>query len=138
MPPPSPPLLTCAALLSSSHSPLFSNRDYAFCAHAILPVKPTTLIVEDAALDERFKESPLVTGAPFIRFVLKIMSPFFLQRKAQNPCLSSHVPPSKHCRLLLAEEIPKPMSVVARPPPLKHLLLRISLSRARGGRSNTV
>lgn len=45
-----------------------THRDYAFCAHAILPVKPTTLIVEDAALDERFKESPLVTGAPFIRF----------------------------------------------------------------------
>jgi len=45
-----------------------THRDYAFCAHAILPAKPTTLIVEDAALDERFKESPLVTGAPFIRF----------------------------------------------------------------------
>ena len=41
-------------------------RDVAFCAHAILEDGP--LVVLDAKEDVRFHKSPLVTGAPFIRF----------------------------------------------------------------------
>ncbi|MEC4718009.1 excisionase family DNA-binding protein [Noviherbaspirillum sp. CPCC 100848] len=41
-------------------------REWAFCSHAILNEMP--LIVEDAAEDERFKNNPLVTGAPYLRF----------------------------------------------------------------------
>jgi two-component system, NtrC family, sensor kinase len=42
-------------------------RAFAFCAHAILtPDQP--LIVSDATLDLRFKDNPLVTGEPGIRF----------------------------------------------------------------------
>ena len=41
-------------------------RDHAFCATAIL--EPTPLIVEDARNDMRFRENPLVTGSPGIRF----------------------------------------------------------------------
>lgn len=42
-------------------------RDRSFCAHAILDPQKT-LIVEDASLDARFADNPLVTGEPNIRF----------------------------------------------------------------------
>lgn len=41
-------------------------REHAFCAHAIL--KNELLIVGDVLEDDRFKDSPLVTGEPHIRF----------------------------------------------------------------------
>ena len=41
-------------------------REHAFCAHTILGQE--TMVVEDATADERFASSPLVTGAPHMRF----------------------------------------------------------------------
>lgn len=41
-------------------------RDVAFCSHAILDERP--LVVEDARLDPRFDDNPLVTGAPNVIF----------------------------------------------------------------------
>jgi diguanylate cyclase (GGDEF)-like protein len=41
-------------------------RAISFCAHAILG--DDTLVVPDALEDPRFRDSPLVTGEPFIRF----------------------------------------------------------------------
>lgn len=41
-------------------------RDQAFCAYTILGSAP--LVVEDAARDERFRDNPLVTGTPNVRF----------------------------------------------------------------------
>jgi len=41
-------------------------RSISFCGHAILIGQP--LLVEDASTDERFRDNPLVTGAPNIRF----------------------------------------------------------------------
>ena len=43
-----------------------TTRDVSFCGHAILQEDP--FIVADAALDLRFADNPLVTGAPHIRF----------------------------------------------------------------------
>lgn len=43
-----------------------THRDYAFCAQAILDEE--ILIIPDATQDDRFKENPLVTGDPNIRF----------------------------------------------------------------------
>ncbi len=44
-----------------------TERNVAFCAHAILSTKDI-LIVSDATKDERFQANPLVTGGPGIRF----------------------------------------------------------------------
>ena len=42
-------------------------REQAFCAHAIInPAR--AMIINDATLDERFMDNPLVTGEPHIRF----------------------------------------------------------------------
>ena len=41
-------------------------RSISFCGHAIL--REQMLIIPDAALDPRFADNPLVTGAPHIRF----------------------------------------------------------------------
>ena len=43
-------------------------RQISFCAHAILQEFDEQLIVLDTYLDSRFRENPLVTGYPFIRF----------------------------------------------------------------------
>ncbi|GAA3956563.1 PAS domain S-box protein [Allohahella marinimesophila] len=43
-----------------------TERAISFCGHAIL--QKEIFEVQDARLDERFAENPLVTGAPFIQF----------------------------------------------------------------------
>ncbi|MFN0140636.1 MAG: diguanylate cyclase domain-containing protein [Pyrinomonadaceae bacterium] len=42
-------------------------RDQAFCSYTILNAKKT-MVVTDAATDDRFRQNPLVTGEPKIRF----------------------------------------------------------------------
>ncbi len=41
-------------------------RDVAFCSHVV--ASGEQLVVEDARLDERFRDNPFVTGDPYIRF----------------------------------------------------------------------
>lgn len=44
-----------------------NSREHSFCAHAILTPEKT-LIVEDATLDPRFADNPVVTGEMNVRF----------------------------------------------------------------------
>lgn len=41
-------------------------KEISFCAHAI--VEDQLMVIEDTILDERFKNNPMVTGEPHIRF----------------------------------------------------------------------
>jgi hypothetical protein len=43
-------------------------RNTSFCAYTFEPLRPEVFCVPDATKDERFRENPLVTGAPHIRF----------------------------------------------------------------------
>ena len=43
-----------------------THRDLSFCAHAILG--GDVMVVPDTRLDSRFADSPVVTGAPHVRF----------------------------------------------------------------------
>jgi PAS domain S-box-containing protein len=43
-------------------------RSHSFCAKAILQPQPHVMVVPDARADDRFKDNPLVTGEPHLRF----------------------------------------------------------------------
>lgn len=43
-----------------------TSRDISFCAHALHV--SDVLVIEDASMDNRFHDNPLVVGAPFIHF----------------------------------------------------------------------
>ena len=43
-----------------------TDRELSFCAHIV--ENPNVMVVEDAMLDDRFFDNPLVTEEPYIRF----------------------------------------------------------------------
>eukprot|EP01041_Mallomonas_annulata_P011975 gene11975-25080_t len=45
-----------------------THRDNSFSAYAILDDSPDVYVVLDVQADERFKNNPLVTGPPYVRF----------------------------------------------------------------------
>lgn len=67
-----------------------TDRDVAFCAHAILQDAP--LIIPDATADPRFVDNPLVTGKPFIRFYAGFPVRGPGGRKVGTLCIADHKP----------------------------------------------
>ena len=75
-----------------------TSREVSFCAHAILDTGP--LIVRDATTDERFRDNPLVTGEPGIRFYAGIPL-----QNAEGYCLGSLCVLDQQPRDISAEEL---------------------------------
>jgi len=45
-----------------------THRNYAFCSYTVLPMTSEVFVVPDSDNDIRFKNNPLVTGPPFVKF----------------------------------------------------------------------
>jgi sigma-B regulation protein RsbU (phosphoserine phosphatase) len=67
-----------------------THRSTSFCSHTILQNGP--LVVPDALLDPRFRDSPLVVGKPFIRFYAGHPLAGPGGRNVGTLCLADHVP----------------------------------------------
>jgi sigma-B regulation protein RsbU (phosphoserine phosphatase) len=65
-------------------------RGISFCSHTILQDGP--LVIPDALLDDRFKDSPLVLHAPLIRFYAGHPLRGPTGRKVGTLCLADHLP----------------------------------------------
>lgn len=83
-------------------------RDLAFCAHAIL--QDNVFVVENSAKDERFRDNPLVVGAPNVVFYAG--APLMLDQdiKIGTLCVINHSPqnmtdPQKAALQALARQV---------------------------------
>lgn len=69
-----------------------TSRDISFCGHAIIGDDP--FVIYDAQEDERFRDNPLVTGPPHIRFYAGIPLRIPVGYKLGTLCIISSKPRS--------------------------------------------
>jgi GAF domain-containing protein len=65
-------------------------RQAAFCSHTI--VTPALLVVPDTRADPRFRDNPLVTGAPHIRFYAGAPLAYEGEVRLGSLCIMDHKP----------------------------------------------
>ena len=68
------------------------GREATFCAHAVAAAGDTAFVVPDARLDPRFRDSPLVTGEPGIRFYASAPLVAPARHKLGTLCVIDRVP----------------------------------------------
>jgi sigma-B regulation protein RsbU (phosphoserine phosphatase) len=67
-----------------------TDRSTSFCGHTIQQNEP--LIIEDARLDDRFRDNPLVIGDPFVRFYAGYPLSAESGHNVATLCLADRVP----------------------------------------------
>ena len=85
-----------------------TGRDEAFCSHAV--ADPRLLVVEDARLDPRFCDNPLVVGPPHVRFYAGAPLTLTTGHTLGTLCIIDSVPRTlspeeRHTLCLLARQV---------------------------------
>ena len=67
-----------------------TSRDISFCGHAILSDQP--MVIEDATVDPRFADNPIVIGAPHVRFYAGVQLYSLERAKLGTLCVLDNEP----------------------------------------------
>ena len=79
--------------------PCSTSREDAFCHHALMLDPHAVLVIEDATLDERVRDNPVVVGEPHFRFYMGALLTNSAGYNLGTLCVLDHAPrPSPNAR----------------------------------------